>query len=55
MSLSQKLWCFFGVHECELVETRKSVRRYTGTICAITYVNRCKCCGEISTKEIFPC
>ena len=53
MSISQKLWCFFGVHEYELVETRESVRRSTGRICAITYVSRCKCCGSIVIKEIF--
>ena len=52
MTISQKLWCFFGVHEYERVYTRESVRRSTGDICGITYINRCKCCGSILIKVI---
>ena len=49
--MKQWIKCMIGAHEYELLE-KQDVRNVRGEILSVTYVNRCKHCGKISTKML---
>lgn len=53
--MSRKLWCFFGVHQYEVLRQGPlTYVNYSGQPTGATgryYDLRCKCCGKITSKD----
>ena len=49
--MTQWIKCMIGAHEYELIE-KQDVKNVRGEVLSVTYVNRCKHCGIISTKNV---
>ena len=47
----QSIKCMIGAHEYEVLE-KQDVKNVRGEVLSVTYVNRCKHCGKISTKVV---
>lgn len=55
MRLTPKLWCFFGVHEDEIVrDGRLKIYGFGDEVIRIKhyYDLRCKVCGRLRTKNV---
>lgn len=49
--MKQWIKCMIGAHEYEVHET-KEVKSIRGEVMSVTYINRCKHCGKLSTKTV---
>jgi hypothetical protein len=54
MKVSQRVWCFFGVHDQEVIAQYQVSSRIFGHVCGYIYATKCKCCGQISKKRVGP-